>query len=157
MAITQGLITEWPNHLRVAGITAFSYVDIATTQFQWLIRTYALHFLHRLLNEEQRDDFDHATDTDGEHGENQQNTQVTFNLVVLHADSRLITFLFSLLSRTRAQLGFTFDAYRLNADAALAYRHEDVVAHNQHTGEEEGTANCAHDIERMRRSDRLNE
>src|SRR6266567_6762354 len=64
MAIAFDLVTQRPDHLRVAEIAAFPDVDIATGKLQRGIRPDSIDHLDRTLEIEQRGNLDEATDRD---------------------------------------------------------------------------------------------
>src|SRR5665647_797551 len=71
----------------MAKITAFTHINIAPAQLQRRIGTDTIDFFYGFLDEKQRQYFHQAAYTDGHHDQNQQPSQITFNLVVLHANS----------------------------------------------------------------------
>ncbi|MNN59866.1 hypothetical protein D3C81_1750160 [compost metagenome] len=84
VAITLGLGTERPDHLRVALHAAFTDVDVAAFQLQ---RGVGLHALDRLVGdvlEEQRDDLGQAADADGKHHQQHQQEDVLLDYFVFH-------------------------------------------------------------------------
>ena len=64
VAVALHLVTQRPDHLRVAVVAALAHIDVAAGQFERRVRPHAVDLLDRVLEIEQRRDLDQAADRD---------------------------------------------------------------------------------------------
>jgi hypothetical protein len=90
VAIAFRLGTERPDHLRVAEIAAFTYVDIAPGQSQRRIGFQPRHRFRGGMLEEQRHDLHQPADGHHEGDQDDHQTDVFLNLIMCCSHDRLL-------------------------------------------------------------------
>ena len=81
-AVALDLVTQRPDHLRMAGVAAFANVYIAAGQLERGVDPHRRIVLHRLVDREQRGDLDRAPYAGDDHDPDGEADCVTFKPIV---------------------------------------------------------------------------
>src|SRR5437870_5780193 len=72
MAVALHLVAERPDHLAVAEVASLAHVDVASGELERRVRAHALDLLDRVVEIEERRDFDDTADSHDQQGSDEK-------------------------------------------------------------------------------------